>query len=297
MTRGRIQDAMAATRTRQPEPPDSPLTLLEPRESAAGKLRTQIDRGKQLASRNISSQKDLDTARADADRWEKYTSELLKRLFSNDSIQKEFDAFSGSFGYVDADLHFYIGRFREDMRHKENRLESIVERLELIPERAVVFPTGSTAAAHKPNSHSRKIFVVHGHDEAIKQSVCRFLERLSLEPIVLHEQASKGGTVIEKIEANSDVAFAVVLMTGDDVGAVKTKRDSLQPRARQNVLLELGYFIGKIGRARVCPLYEAGVELPSDFGGVVYVPVTGGWELALAKEMRAAGIEVDLNRL
>ena len=83
--------------------------------------------------------------------------------------------------------------------------------------------------------------------------VCRFLEKLKLQPIVLHEQASRGMTVIEKIEANSEVEFAVVLMTADDVGAVKTASDKLAPRARQNVVLELGYFVARIGsKPRLC---------------------------------------------
>jgi predicted nucleotide-binding protein len=87
-------------------------------------------------------------------------------------------------------------------------------------------------------------------------------------PIVLHEQASRGKTVIEQFEAHADVEFAVVLLTGNDVGAAKSEPAKLQPRARQNVILELGCFTGRIGRDRVCALYENGVELPSDYDGV-----------------------------
>lgn len=145
-----------------------------------------------------------------------------------------------------------------------------------------------------PNN-SRKVFVVHGHDDAMTQSVARFLERLDLEAVILHEQPSKGRTVIEKFEAHSDVGFAVVLLTPDDECRSNA---GLQKRARQNVILELGYFIGRLTRARVCPLYVEGVEIPSDIHGVVYVPFDegGGWRLKLAKEISAAGIEVDLNR-
>ena len=117
---------------------------------------------------------------------------------------------------------------------------------------------------------SRKVFVVHGHDEAAREKIARFLERLEFEPIILHEQASCGRTVIEKVEAHGDVGFAVVLLTPDDEGC--EKGGTPRPRARQNVVLELGYFLGRLHRAHVCPLKRGDVEIPSDFEGVVYVP-------------------------
>jgi predicted nucleotide-binding protein len=146
----------------------------------------------------------------------------------------------------------------------------------------------------EPNS--RNVFVVHGRDNAAKETVARFLERLGLRAIILHEQPNKGATLIEKFEANSDVGFAVVLLTPDDIGGVATEPAKMAARARQNVVLELGYFIGKLGRQRVCALYMEGVEIPSDFQGVVYVPYDEGegWRLKLATELRAAGMEVDL---
>lgn len=158
--------------------------------------------------------------------------------------------------------------------------------------------TGSGEPAQLPVrdvSASRKVFVVHGHDEAAKESVARFLERIGFEAIILHEQASQGMTVIEKIEAHGDVGFAVVLLTPDDTGG-KEGADAA-PRARQNVILELGYFIGRLGRARVTALRRGDVEVPSDFGGVVYevFDAGGGWKQALAKELTAAGFEIDWN--
>jgi predicted nucleotide-binding protein len=146
-------------------------------------------------------------------------------------------------------------------------------------------------------TESRKIFLVHGHDEAVKQSVARFLEKLNLEVIILHEQPNKGRTVIEKFEQHSDVGFAVVLMTPDDIGGLASDLSKTQTRARQNVILELGYFFGKLGRERVCAVHTGGVELPSDIHGILYIPFDagGGWRLTLAKEIKAAGIDVDLN--
>lgn len=145
---------------------------------------------------------------------------------------------------------------------------------------------------------SRRVFVVHGHDEGMKASVARFLEKLDLHPIILHEQPNGGKTIIEKFESNADVAFAVVLMSPDDEGREKGKKDEkgeiapLEDRARQNVILELGYFIGRLGRSRVCALRSGELEIPSDVLGILYVPYdsNGGWKIQLVKELRESGI-------
>ncbi len=146
-------------------------------------------------------------------------------------------------------------------------------------------------------SHSRRVFVVHGRDGEARETLARYLHVLGFEPVILHEQANQGRTVIEKIEAESDVKFAVVLLTPDDMGR-SVKEDDLKPRARQNVLLELGYFIGKLGRDKVCALKRGEVDIPSDFAGVVWEKMDdgNGWKLSLARELRAAGHEVDLNK-
>lgn len=142
---------------------------------------------------------------------------------------------------------------------------------------------------------ARKVFVVHGHDEGAREAVARFLEKLGFEAIILHEQANQGRTIIEKIEVHGDVGFAVVLLTPDDVGGIRD--GEAKPRARQNVILELGYFIGRLGRSRVCALRRGDMELPSDFGGVVYesYDAGGSWKTALGKELSGAGFEIDWN--
>ncbi|HDZ73791.1 MAG TPA: hypothetical protein ENH55_13720 [Aurantimonas coralicida] len=144
---------------------------------------------------------------------------------------------------------------------------------------------------------SKRIFIVHGHDDGARETVARFLERIGFEAVILHEQANRGRTVIEKVEANSDVSFAVVLLTPDDEGCVKG--GAVEPRARQNVLLELGYFIGKLGRANVCALKKGAVEIPSDFAGVVWEPMdaAGGWKSSLGRELQAAGHAIDWNQV
>ena len=145
---------------------------------------------------------------------------------------------------------------------------------------------------------SNKIYIVHGHNEAIKQSIARLIEKLGLEPIILHEQPNKGRTIIEKFVDYSDVRFAIVLLTADDVG--KSKADTnLNRRARQNVIFELGYFLGKLGRSNVCALYEDGVEIPSDYDGVIFLKLDkeGSWKFSVAKELKAVGFDVDMNKI
>lgn len=168
-----------------------------------------------------------------------------------------------------------------------------------VPVAAVTPATGSTVASDSASAtNSRKVFVVHGHDNEAKETTARFLEKLALQPIILHEQPSSGRTVIEKFENYSDdIAFAVVLLTPDDVGAVKNSSASLKPRARQNVIMELGYFMGRLGRVRVCALYKGGVELPSDYQGILYVEMdaAGAWKAKLAQEFVQAKLPIELS--
>jgi|688.fasta_scaffold182196_1 predicted nucleotide-binding protein len=174
-------------------------------------------------------------------------------------------------------------------------LENLIARLE--EKRQDMKGAPSSSVTHPYSQGGRKVFVVHGHDEAAKESVARFLGTLHLEPIFLHEQPNKGRTVIEKLGANSDVAFAVVLLTPDDAGHASGQPDAARPRARQNVVMELGYFIGLLGREKVCPLVKGDLEKPSDYEGVVYVPMdaAGAWKLTLAREIKASGTSIDLN--
>lgn len=154
----------------------------------------------------------------------------------------------------------------------------------------------------KGSVSSKKVFVVHGHDEEMKQSVARILEKLELSPIILHEQPNHGRTTIEKFSDYSDVEFAVVLLSPDDYGYEKgDSNEKARPRARQNVVFELGYFIGKLGRERTLALYkpEKNFDMPTDYSGVLYVPYEsdGRWMFDLVKELKACGYNVDANKL
>ncbi|MDD3308119.1 MAG: nucleotide-binding protein [Acetobacterium sp.] len=141
--------------------------------------------------------------------------------------------------------------------------------------------------------NNKKVFIVHGHDCKLKFELSDWLHRIGLIPIVLHLQPNIGIiSIIEKIEHNTDVGCAIILMTADDLGKGKNEAE-LRPRARQNVVFEAGYFIGKLGRSRVIMLFDEGLEAPGDLGGCVYITADcyGGWKEAVRTEFSEIGIE------
>lgn len=149
---------------------------------------------------------------------------------------------------------------------------------------------------------SNKIFIVHGHNEEIKQAVARTVEKIGLKSIILHEQPNKGRTIIEKFEDYSDVNFAIVLLSPDDIAYSKDKPpEDKEFRARQNVIFELGFFVGKLGREHVFILYkeEENFEIPSDYSGICYTPYDnkGQWRFDLIRELNSCGYNVDANKL
>ena len=140
-----------------------------------------------------------------------------------------------------------------------------------------------------PDEESRQIFVVHGHSR--ESEVARVVQEITgRQPVLLSEQPGRGKTIIEKFEAHAGRAgFAVVLLTADDLGAAKDHSENLNPRARQNAILELGWFLGKIGRENVAVLYDDGVKLPSDYEGVEYISFADDWCWKLNRELKDAG--------
>ncbi len=140
-----------------------------------------------------------------------------------------------------------------------------------------------------------KIFIVHGHDGEIKEAVARLLEKQGIIPIILNEQVNQGQTIIEKFEKYANVGAAIALFTNDDVGYAKNTNDR-RPRARQNVVFEAGYFMGKFGRDRVILIAEKEIEIPSDLSGVVYTD-RNNWQFDVCKELHAMGYSIDMNKL
>ena len=146
---------------------------------------------------------------------------------------------------------------------------------------------------------NKRVFIVHGHDDLLKESVARLVEKIGLEAVILHEQANEGLTIIQKLEKQADVGYAIILYTPCDEGRKKGSENS-KPRARQNVVFEHGLFMGKLGARRVCALRKSEVEMPSDAQGILYIEVKDGsneWKHEVAKELKNAGYDVDLNKI
>ncbi len=277
--------------------PTNTLELLVSRSDAYSKIGNRIEKGKELLNRQIISWDQLETNRKDYYKWSDYNAELLNRIFGNYSISEEYSSFIGVvFAGGQPNLPEDVKDLHKDIDEKIHRLDSIKERLELIPESQSVSLI-KISSDNTPPPLIGKAFIVHGHDEGARESVARFLEKLGIEAIILHEQASAGRTIIEKLEYYSDVDYAVVVLSPDDVGASASTQKKLNQRARQNVILELGYFVAKLSRSRVCALHKGEVELPTDILGVVYIPLdtAGAWRVLLARELRTAGFSVDLN--
>jgi predicted nucleotide-binding protein len=274
--------------------------LVEPREEARNKLIDRIQKGRSLRDQIFHNKTVLEEAESAEKKWSDYNYELLNRLFDNPSIADDYNGPTSSTAFFVGDYTFHqeVKDFQDDIQKKIIRLESILERLDLIPEITASKPSIDSATELAPND-TNDVFIVHGHDEGAKESLARFLTKLDLNPIILHEQANEGRTIIEKFENHaSSVGYAIVLITPDDIGYIKDKPEKAKPRARQNVIFELGYFIGRLTRRKVCALYKEGVEIPSDYQGVLFIPMdsNGAWKLQLAKEMKNIGLKVDMNK-
>lgn len=278
------------------DPPRQLARLRISRAEAREKLASQIKQGETLFAQTPEySEEALEHFREKVHIWHQYSSTLLRTIFDNDQFYEEFSHFGGAISFGLPAIHEQWNEEKAELRTYLKRLRSIESRIPLIEEPPV-------SATHKQSSQvemapNNDVFIVHGHSEEVKQSVARLLENLNLHPIVLHEQTNQSRTIIEKFEDHSNVRFAVVLLTPDDVGNSKSNSTTLHDRARQNVILEMGYFLGKLGRKNVAMLYVPGVELPSDLQGLIYIEysISGSWKFQLAREMKAVGIQVDLN--
>lgn len=202
---------------------------------------------------------------------------------------------SGRGSVSPAEAHRQERAWRWGQEESINLIDTMLEDLELSESEQVETRGAQTM------SKSNRVFVVHGHDNEMKQAVARSVERLGLEAVILHEKPNRGQTIIEKIERFSDVGFAVVLLSPDDTGYLTTAGPgAAQPRARQNVILELGYFAGKLGRENVVALYRGSIELPSDYDGVLYTPYdndSGTWRSELVAELKESGYQVSADAL
>lgn len=218
---------------------------------------------------------------------------ILRKVFGDSS---EYLQNFNDIGFFPIYGNLYDDTWIDGKSKMSNLFNTIQEELEL-------FGNQNTVNAQKSDIIlSNKIFIVHGHDNEMKLAMARTLEKLELDPIILHEQPNEGRTIIEKFDDYSDVSFAVVLLSPDDVGHKNGQSYSeAKFRARQNVIFELGFFIGKLERKYVFVLFKKddNFEIPSDYSGVIFTPYdeAGKWKFELVKELQNCGYDVDANKL
>jgi len=264
-------------------------TLLVDGETATQRLLHHIGLGQELLDLAAAYQPTNEWVPV-ADRWVARGSELLRSIFSTDDYSDKF---------AKAAENARPKFFDQDARAKHfaylvNQLQAAAENIDLIPP-----AVGAGDAFELTPERLRTVFLVHGHDHAARDAVTAFVRRLGLNVTILADESGGGRTIIEQFEKHADVGFALVLLTGDDLGGPADKPTELKHRARQNVVLELGYFYGRLGRDRVRALVKGDVEYPSDIGGVLYTKLDeeGAWQLKLAREMRDAQMSIDMNKL
>ncbi|MCK9254768.1 MAG: nucleotide-binding protein [Bacteroidales bacterium] len=248
----------------------------------------------------ISEAQNLNYDDGNLDRILKRADMLIKKIFGSNTeytvMIKKID-FVPSMIWGGMDRNILIKRFQSGKSELINLLNVMLEDLQL----SNVFQDRRKVGINNLKL-SKNIFLVHGHNEEMKQSCARFIEKLGLNPIILHEQPNRGRTIIEKFTEYSDVNFAVILLSADDIAFSKNdKVENAMLRARQNVILELGFFLGKIGRENVIVLHEnaKNFEFPSDYQGVLFTPydTSENWKLAIARELKEVGYNIDSNKL
>jgi predicted nucleotide-binding protein len=143
-----------------------------------------------------------------------------------------------------------------------------------------------------------KVFVITGKDEKKKAAVASFLTSLGVEPVIPQEDNGYKTNLVEKLGKNSEVAFAIILLVGDEIGYPKEKPEESRPRANQKVIFELGFLMGRLPQNLVCALYEEGLDLPAEYQGNVFIPFDGGgiWKLLTARAMKMAHVDIDMNK-
>jgi len=274
------------------QPTETQVTVLKkPRTTFRKELEQRINLGKELFDRQITTTDQLEQLKKDYNNWDDYNEELLRRSFNNleNEYHHEYSNCTSWIGMEDVMYRRNTSGGEYKLKHEKEKIEASVTNLERLVEKLPLIDEQDNIQDFTTidKTFTNKCFIVHGHDEARKYEVARFIDNdLRKRSIILHEQPNKGKTIIEKFENYSKVDFAVALWTSDDMGKVK-KAPDLNERARQNVVFETGFFIGKLGRENVIVLHENGVEIPSDYSGVVFIRLADNWKDDLRKEVDA----------
>ncbi|WP_190394450.1 TIR domain-containing protein [Nocardiopsis quinghaiensis] len=269
-------------------------------------IRAQVQEAIEAGTALSKDTSDVTVFRTAFDTWDKRNEIVLESAFEKtgwlDSTPK--DQYVSAIGLkfplgTEGAEEVTISGLASDMETKIARLQRVLDTLDVYEG-----PADDTSTDTEVTGPAT-IFVVHGRATTPRLEVENLVRRATrIEPVVLADQISGGAvTLIEKLEEhlgeNSNATFAVIVMTGDDIGQLNEEGEELRPRARQNVVLELGYAMGTLGRRRVAILHQDGLELPSDIAGVAYYPLdtAGAWKTRLLGELKAAGITVDADAL
>lgn len=262
-----------------------------------GDVVVELDRKLELLGRQITEANDGHPA--DFEQWRRTTEVVIRTVMGEDSPHlRNFKSirYSPSVYYSGMDTSGYKPA---GVKSAISILNASQAELRLISE---LEDEGANIAQPKSTTDAQlgPVFIVHGQEKAAKYDAARVVEALlGTPPTILHEQSNSGRTIIEKFEQAAGAAgFALVLLTADDLGRSKAD-DSDRPRGRQNVVFELGFFFGALGRHRTAVLYDPMVELPNDINGLVYIEhdSAGAWRSAVAKEFEAAGYSIDWSAL
>ena len=320
---------MTKKKVEEPVYPESPLKIS--RERFCELLSVQIEKGKELLTIEVPKKAQpnpyygygsFGSMRHSPDRVEyddaakaDFVAEYNKWNDRNKTIYRTSFEVSESIYFHEYESHIWqiwgsdaIKEYKEDIQRLISHMQGDIERSDLM-QCSVAEQQTQVAVSSEPQVLSQDIFIVHGHNEEMKQVVARTISQLGLNPIILHEQSNGGKTIIEKFERNAEhINFAIILLSADDLAAsvielegVKDDdlRQHLEKRARQNVVFEMGYFSGKLGRSNVFLLLQEGVAKPGDLEGIVYTAydVARAWRFELVKELKNAGYKVSADAL
>jgi predicted nucleotide-binding protein len=272
--------------------------LIIPKEEFKSHLIEQISQGRQISNTNITTENQLVELEKKYDFWNTYNNELLKSSFNNavNEYRQSYNFSGQMIGVADVmrgvntkNPSYRLRILNESVDVKITELESLLGKVNLIHseiENSRISAEIQEAAIRSNDT----VFIIHGHDDEMKKDVQLFISRAKLNGIVLHEKPDKNRTIIEKlIEEGNSAAYVIALLSPDD-----TQEDGTI-RARQNVVLEIGYFIGRLGREKVRLLRKGDVVIPSDLQGILYeiYDEKGAWRINLLKELQAAGLPID----
>ena len=226
------------------------------------------------------------------DRWYRSTRVCISKIFGERSAHyEEFLSIKFSPEFANSSQEQKRDAIIAGLNRVAGVLESMIEEIQNYCDKEQ-----PSVVRIESNSQSKQIFVVHGRDKSTKEAASKFLQELDLEPVILDEQASGGATIIEKFERYANVQYALVLLTPDDEGSLRG--ENINPRARQNVIFEMGFFIARLGRERVIVLKRGEIEIPSDYAGVLCIELDDNdeWKKELIKELKNAGCEITQKR-